>query len=221
GVPAKSRRRRSAHETSLQTTVQITLTAIPTSSGPRYGCASKRPCQVKTAAPTSSRCDQIPVPTNSSSCIASASANGAMTPRIPLRVAIDSSTAIAVNARVGGIRVSQLMKTSRAEWAGENSVPFRSTSDWAPTSSTPAAMLANAMSSSSAMTKVAAASSLPTKTLLRVHERVSTSFQVPYRSSDENMSPATVPAISGTPHAAPEASTTSETANPDERTQTP
>ena len=54
-----------------------------------------------------------------------------------------------------------------------------------------------------------------------MHDRVSTVFHVPCRSSEENTSPARTPAISGRPQEPENPSTTSETAKPDECTQTP
>ena len=122
---------------------------------------------------------QLPEPTNSSSCIASAARPAPITPMIPFRVAIDNSTARLLNASAGSTHNSQLNSTRSNDSPGDSSVPLRLTSDWSPTSSTPASRLAAAVSATRAIENVAAARILPTNTSRRVHDLASTIFQVP------------------------------------------
>ena len=146
---------------------------------------------------------------------------GPSTPTIPLRVATENSTARLVKASIGSADSSHATATSARECPIEKTVPLRLTSGCAPTSSTPAARLDSVRSASSPSANVATASTLPANTCRRVHDRVSTVFQVPWRSSAANRSPASTPAISGRPQAPANPSTTSARANPDEWTQTP
>ena len=146
---------------------------------------------------------------------------GPSTPTIPLRVATENSTARLTKASMGSRQSNQASATSIRECPVESTVPLRLTSGCAPTSNAPAVRLDSASTASSATANVPTASSLPANRCRRVHERVRTVFHVPCRSSEANRSPASTPAISGRPQEPANPSTTSETAKPDECTQTP
>ena len=139
---------------------------------------------------------------------------GPSTPTIPLRVATENSTARLVKASIGNADSSHATATSARECPIEKTVPLRLTSGCAPTSSTPAARLDSVRSASSPSANVATASTLPANTCRRVHDRVSMVFQVPWRSSAANRSPASTPAISGRPQAPANPSTNQREGEP-------
>ena len=101
------------------------------------------------------------------------------------------------------------------------SCPLRLTSACGPASEIPATRLAAPSRSDSPIATVPAASSLPANRSSRLHERVRIVFQVPWRSSEENRSPAITPAMIGNPHWPANPRITSEIAKPEECTQAP
>ena len=164
---------------------------------------------------------QTPVPTRPSNWVSSATMAGPMTPAIPLRVATENRIARLVKDSAGSTVSNQLAVRRTRQRPGLSNCPPRPTSGCPPTSSSPAATLDTAVRASRPSEKVIAASTLPANSCSRVHDRVSTVFQVPYRSSEENMSPASTPATSGKPQLPAKPRTTRATAKPEPWTQIP
>ena len=146
---------------------------------------------------------------------------GPSTPTMPLRVTTDRSTPRLVKASTGISTIAQLARTSPRLRPGETSVPVRPTRRWVPTPITPARRLLAASSTTRPTAQVAAARTLPANTSDRLAERPSSVFQVPWRSSEAKMSPATRPVSTGSPHEPANPSATSGTAKPEVWTQRP
>src|SRR5215471_14621359 len=155
------------------------------------------------------------------SCIASAATTGSPIPAALFRVATDSTMAIAVMANIGGRTDSQANVTGMSAYEGRSCAPDRPTSGPDPMISRPAAMLLTARTPNASSENPSAAATLPANTSERAHERVSSVFHVPYRSSAENTSPPTMLVNAGSTHNAANPRTTSGSANPDSFTERP
>ena len=133
---------------------------------------------------------------------------------IPFRLATENRIARLVYASSGSSEMSQLAATSTGRWPPDSSRP-RGPPSAAPRRG-PARRRRSTMASSTPRTiaNSSAAIVLPANTSSTVRERVRIVFQVPWRSSDANRSPASTPATIGNPQRPANPSTTSEVRTP-------
>ena len=118
---------------------------------------------------------------------------------IPLRLAMDSSNARAMNGVIQTSDRAQLAATSPNAEPEPMTWPESPTSGPEPTTANPAIRLMTPIIAKLIHTLSVAATALPRNSWVRVDERVRIVFQVPSRSSLAKMSPANRPASSGAP----------------------
>ena len=138
-----------------------------------------------------------------------------------LRLTSDSSRPSETNTSMGRREKAQLRSTSQLARPPDTSWPVRPTSGSEPTRMTPESRLLSASTATTSAAYRNVASVFPRNTSARVTERVRTVFQVSWRSSLENTSPARMPATSGSPNVVAKLRIVSEVANPVVRAQRP
>src|SRR3954451_7198056 len=151
---------------------------------------------------------------NAYSCITKPTITAPITPTTLLRKPIENAIARHAKPKVGSRQIAQLTRTAPTDPLFVNIVPPSVSSGAVPTSTTPASNALSASVATATTVHVNAARTLPQKTAVRPTERVRTVLSVPWLSSDEKRSPATIAASSGRIHAAENASVVIGAAHP-------
>src|SRR3954447_25929545 len=151
---------------------------------------------------------------NAYSCITNPTTTAPMTPTTLLRNPIENAIARQAKPNAGSRQIAQLTSTAPSEPLLVNIVPPSVSIGAVPTTTTPATRALKASVATATTVHVSAARTLPQKTALRLTERVRTVLSVPWLSSEEKRSPATIAASSGRIQAAEKASVVIGAANP-------